>query len=74
MRPDVQVRPWDFAEHRAAFDGAGRLRLTPVETGSFLVRVLRPVDGGWEPVGLDVPIELAPDDGERDIVFIPWIE
>ena len=74
VRPDGQVRPWDFAEHRAAFDGAGRLRLTPVETGSFLVRVLRPVDGGWEPVGLDVPIELAPDDGERDIVFIPWIE
>lgn len=74
VRPDGQVRPWDFAEHRGAFDTAGRLRLTPVETGSFLVRVLRPVDGGWEPVGLDVPIELAPDDGERDIVFIPWTE
>lgn len=67
-RHDGQVRPWDAARHRGRFDSAGRLRLQPAEVGAFVVRLLR---GDGAALGVEVPIVLGPDDGERDVVFVP---
>ena len=68
-RADGQERPWDVEHHRGVFDADGRVLFRPSGIGPFVAYVQDAVTG--EEVARPVPLIVGPDDGERDIVFVP---
>ena len=68
-RADGQERPWDVEHHRSVFDADGRVVFRPTGIGPFVAYVQDAVTG--EEVARPVPLIVGPDDGERDIVFVP---